>query len=81
MSIHYPYKKDNKWKVFHMGEDHDFKDFDSADAYCRQLSINLMCRGTPVNAFPSRCSEGCGNYTDPPSSMCPGCQAYKEHQS
>jgi len=30
---------------------------------------------------PKKC-EGCGkNYADPPSKLCPGCQAYKEHQS
>jgi Protein of unknown function (DUF968) len=34
-----------------------------------------------LKAAPPRC-EGCdSNYADPPSKLCPGCQAYKEHQS
>jgi hypothetical protein len=33
------------------------------------------------NSRPKKC-EGCGqNYADPPSKLCPGCQAYREHQA
>ena len=29
---------------------------------------------------PKLCEECYVNYADPPSKLCPGCQAYKEHQ-
>lgn len=30
---------------------------------------------------PARCAECDRYYADPPSKLCPGCQAYREHQS
>lgn len=36
---------------------------------------------TRVYGKPPMC-EGCGvNRSDPPSPLCPGCQAYREHQA
>ena len=34
-----------------------------------------------VPRFPKLCAD-CGIYpADPPSSLCPGCEAYREHQA
>lgn len=30
---------------------------------------------------PKKCEECDRYYADPPSKLCPGCQAYREHQS
>lgn len=37
-------------------------------------------RSKPKRAKPPKCAE-CGIYrADPPSKVCPGCEAYREHQ-
>lgn len=35
----------------------------------RPISMSQLCEGCGINRF------------DPPSKLCPGCQAYQEHQS
>jgi hypothetical protein len=43
--------------------------------------VVTLYRGAINIPLPEQCSE-CGiNTADPPSSLCPGCQAYKDHQA
>lgn len=45
----------------------------------RQLDIESGKRMDRIRRPPI--CEGCGiNRSDPPSKLCPGCQAYQEHQ-
>lgn len=45
------------------------------------FTVEALLAGTAFEQLvPERC-EGCGiNYADPPSKLCPGCQAYRDHQ-
>jgi hypothetical protein len=50
--------------------------------------VSLIMRGKPVpvdhpflvERRRKRCIECGTNYADPPSRLCPGCEAYREHQ-
>lgn len=46
----------------------------------KDAHLQLIFEGYKVVQIPERC-EGCDqNFADPPSKLCPGCQAYRDHQ-
>ena len=44
---------------------------------CQGYGITHCCDGD--QAGPQRCAECAVNYADPPSPLCPGCEAYRDH--
>ena len=42
---------------------------------------DIISRALEPKPQPAKCAECDRYYADPPSKLCPGCQAYREHQS
>lgn len=47
----------------------------------RTIDFELMTQRLAAvdKTRPKRCAECSTNYADPPSDLCPGCEAYREH--
>lgn len=53
-------------------------DYKSAPTEFIRGIIKRVCE--QKTGMPDKCIDCGENYADPPSKLCPGCQAYREHQ-